>query len=148
MLTEPPPIRPDAERLEEARQLRVFSNELLRMTAEFLAKAPVEAKSRPGEYIAFHRWSERSLLPRLKDLQRRMLAERISCDAFYELRKANDRTIAMASSPDDPRIRKHAADSVLAACSMAETRISDMHVASFVTPPPLMPGFKAMNKKR
>lgn len=138
LLAESTPREPSAADLDEAYQLRVFSNELLGVISEYLSERPREGAA---EIRTYYRWVDHELHPRLNDLRQRMLGARIAGPAHTALLAAADRCSAMTAQPDNARARRIATNDVLDAVATAESRIETLRANSYISPGPIVPGF-------
>ncbi len=127
-----PPSREAA--LAEAEALRTYSNELMRLTADFVG----EAKAVPAEKDErLQRWLETSFMGPLTQLRTAMLRSGIESDAMHVLSGAAARAAGMASAPRDPEARRRAVEAVLEAATRAEQRIADLGVSRSLSEPAL-----------
>ena len=134
-----PAYRASSADLSRAAQIRLFSNELLRLTGEYLSEVPRGEDPVPGRTEA---WLASEFRPRLNDLRQRMMASPNSLAALAELLAATDRVAAMVIRPGDATPRGRAASAVLDACAYAEQAITAMGLQGKITPPAIVPGFK------
>lgn len=139
--SEPGP--PSHARIVEATRLRAFSNELVRLSSEFLSAIPpssgFEAQERKAE---FERWLAASLRPRLNDLRQRMVHTDLAGDVFLRLMAGADRAAAMAGRPFDVSVRHLAAGQILDARDACEAYIRRLGVMKYVSPPATRAGFE------
>lgn len=132
----PTPIT--AADLAEARELRLFSNELVEMVDEFLSRSKaVEA----AQVVSYERWAELDFRPRTNDLRQRLVHSRLSNRAHTALLAAADRAVAMSASPRDPRLTQRATKAVLEALEQTEARITQLRLAKRIRPGPATPSF-------
>lgn len=127
-----------AEGLEDADQLRQYSNELLDLTSEYLDRvpesdAPIDRDTRD--------WIDWRLRPQLNDLQQRMLRSEVRHPALPDLIAASDRAASMASQPEDRALRIRGIDLILDATESVETALREDGLATRLETPGRTPGF-------
>jgi len=132
------PAAVTAAELREAKELRLFSNELVDMVDEFLARS----KSAEAVQVAsYARWAEQNFRPRCNDLRQRLVHSRLSNRAHTALLAAADRTVAMSASPHDSRLSERATRAVLEAVEQCEARIQQLRATQRIRPAPSTPTF-------
>lgn len=127
-----------ASELREARELRLFSNELVMLVDEFLAGRTATGSAGQASY---EKWVRRSFHPRINDLRQRLIHSDLSSRAHTALLAAADRAAAMSGRPQDLRLQENARSAVLNAMAQSESRITQMGAGKRVTPRPVAPSF-------
>lgn len=126
------------EELREATELRLFSNELVLLVDEFLAKKGVTG---PAKQASYEKWVDRSFHPRVNDLRQRLVRSDLSSRAHTALLAAADRAAAMGARPQDVRLQASARSAVLEAVAQSESHITQLGADKRVTPRPATPSF-------
>ena len=134
--SEPDPLT--LEELQEATELRLYSNELVLLVDEFLVKKRV---TEPAGQASYEKWVQRSFHPRVNDLRQRLIHSDLSSRAHTALLAAADRAAAMGGRPQDARLQESARSAVLKALAQSESRIAQMGADKRVTPRPATPSF-------
>lgn len=134
--SEPDPLTP--EELQEATELRLFSNELVRLVDEFLKKNEV---TEPADRVSYERWAHRNFHPRVNDLRQRLVHSNLSSRAHTALLAAADRAAAMGARPRDLGLHERAKSAVLDALARSDSRITQLGADKRVTPRPVTPSF-------
>lgn len=117
----------------EATQLRQYSNELVRLTEEYLKNIEsVEDREK---------WLSNSFRPRLNNLRHVILNSGLSGKEISGLSNASDRVAAMSSSPEDKRLRELAIAGVLRVTQSVEKRIRKAELQDSLPEPVEIPGF-------
>lgn len=124
--------------LREAKELRLFSNELVHMLDELFARA--NSTERP-EVASYQRWADEDFRPRTNDLRQRLIHSELSSRAHTALLAGADRTVAMSANPHDSRLTQHATRAVLEAVEQSEARISQLRASERITPRAVTPSF-------
>lgn len=138
-LRKEPAYRASSAGLSQATRIRRFSNELLRLTGEYLSEVP---RDEGPISERTERWLASEFRPRLNDLRQRMMASPGPSTALAELLAAADRVTAMVIRPNDFAPRGPAANAVLDACAYTEQTIAAMGLQRNTTPPAIVPGFR------
>lgn len=132
----PEPVTPAD--LQEAKELRLFSNELVDMVEEFLVRAQA---AEAAQVASYKRWAAHDFRPRTNDFRQRLVHSRLSNRAHTALLAAADRCVAMSASPRNRRLTQNATKAVLEAVEQTEARIAQLRVAKRIRPGPATPSF-------
>jgi hypothetical protein len=133
-----PDDTPEATVIRQADELRMYSNDLLRLTAEFLRHA---ARETPDSSETLDTWLKDDLRPRINAVRRQMHESALQSPAFSQLLSAADRVAAMASNPGQANLRRLATSEVLDANVAVEEYIASLGVARYLTVSPGTPRF-------
>lgn len=133
---EPDPLTP--EELQEATELRLFSNELVLLVDEFLKKDQV---TNVAARATHEQWIKRSFRPRVNDLRQRLLRSELSSRAHTALLAAADRAAAMGSQARGTQLYDGVRSAVLEAVARSESHISQLGAEKRVTPRQVAPSF-------
>ncbi|MBN2310023.1 MAG: hypothetical protein JXR94_13705 [Candidatus Hydrogenedentes bacterium] len=128
----------DLAAIQQGEQLRAFSNELIRLTSEYLRRRP--ADNAPVS-DSFTDWLGRDFMPRLNDLRRRMQAADTAAPPHNALVRASDQVAAMASHPERAHLQRIATEGVLKARADTEAYLRSLDVSRYLSQPPAAPGF-------
>jgi len=132
----PAPV--SAAELREATELRLFSNELVDMVEEFLARTK---SAKAGQAAAYERWAEQDFRPRGNDFRQRLIHSKLNNRAHTALLAAADRTVAMSASPHDSRLSQSAKRAALEAVKLCESHIAQLGATKGISPAPATPSF-------
>jgi len=136
-----PTVEPES--IYQARLLRAWTNELVELTGDYLKRLPLDVKTpSPGA----RNWIERSFRPQMEDLRRRIAEAETwaDLDAYRALNAAVDRTLAMASHPNDTELRGLTAQEVVRAANTVEDYIMRRRLSSYLVVPAKRPTFTAI----
>jgi len=129
---------PEPKRVAEANELRLISNQLVDLAAEFLSRTAVEGSSLEPE---FGRWRAASFQPRIKVLRDRIQGGSAQREFLDPLLDAADKLSAIAATAEQPRLRRQVADGVLAATGNSEAWIAQNNLGAWLTEPGHIPAF-------
>jgi len=135
-----PATAPEPVVIQQANELRMYSNELLRLTAEFLRHTARETHDSPETTETRLR---EDLGPRLNAVRRQMHESSLKSPAFSQLLSAADRVAAMINNPGQANLRRMATSEVLDANLAVEEHISTLGVARYLSISPGTPRFTA-----
>jgi len=124
--------------IRQADELRMYSNELLRLTAEFLRRAASET---PDSAESFETWLERDMRPRMASVRRQMHESTLQSPAFTQILSAADRVAAMIDNPGQTNLRRKATSEVIDANVAVEEYIASLGVAHYLSVSPGTPRF-------
>ncbi len=121
-----------AAAVAEGEELRVFCNELVGLTDEFIRRISHEG---PTPSQAFNRWNAQDFMPRLNDFRFRLQAASTSGGPRTAVLRAADRAAAMAGNPARSHLRQLCVADVQRAVGLVEERIAELGVAGLVRVP-------------
>lgn len=132
--------RPDAKAIARAEQLRVFCNELVQATGEYLEK---DRREEPN--AEWERWLQRQYLPNVSDLRQRIVAGNLGGDAYLSLLQASDKVAAMGFEAKRKDLQPGTKQAVLDARDKIEAEIAKYGLGAYVVTQPATPSFRRDN---
>lgn len=124
------------QHIDEAKDLRRFSNTLLALATEYLSKGDRIESSKRAE---FDKWSRNVFRPKVMELQRQIVASSGSSEALGRLAAAAEKLGSVAGGLAVDEAKKSLRSEVLRASTGAEDWIAQQNVGSYLGEPATIP---------